>query len=167
MLWLFVTALVAVVASVAAGVRFVASRFAIEQPIAFRHQLHIDEVGMVCLDCHQHARRGARATIPNIDVCGDCHDEVVGDSADEVLLARHVTDGVPIPWQKVYTVPGHVLFSHRRHVAIAEIPCETCHGLMAERTLPVTSAEVSTKMADCIRCHEESDAPIDCILCHR
>ena len=159
--------LVAAVGIVVAAVSLAASRSRIRQPVAFPHRLHLEEVGMECLDCHLHAASLARATIPNIEVCSSCHGETQGESAAEAIVVRHVAAGEPIPWLKVYTVPDHVLFSHRRHAGIAGIACERCHGPVGERTMPVTETLVRLKMDDCLECHAQSEVSNDCILCHR
>jgi len=122
---------------------------------------------MQCLDCHRYAVSQARATIPNIEVCGDCHEDAQGDSEAEAIVVRQIAAGRPIRWQKVNVLPDHVLFSHRRHAGIAGIACERCHGAVGERLLPVTEVLVSLKMNDCRSCHEESGVSNDCILCHR
>jgi len=150
-----------------ASLTLAAARGRIQQPIAFPHRLHVEGVGMECLDCHRHAEGLARATIPNVEVCADCHAEAQGESPAEAIVVRHVNDGEPIPWLKVTTVPDHVFFSHRRHVGIAEIPCARCHGPIAERSEPVTETLVSLQMDDCLECHADSGVSNDCILCHR
>ena len=136
------------------------------QPIAFNHQLHVDEMGAECTDCHLHALTGARATIPNIGVCADCHEEAQTESPEEARLVEHIQAGEPIPWIKVYTVPDHVYFSHRRHAAIAAIDCETCHGPVGQKTEPVVRPAVAMTMDHCMDCHESSGASNDCIWCH-
>jgi len=139
----------------------------VTQPIAFNHNLHVADVGLECVDCHRYVLTGARATIPNIEVCGECHLEALGESAEEQRLVAFVESGDLIPWQKVYRVPDHVYFSHRRHAAIGGIECERCHGPMAERTEPVARQAVRISMDACIECHDQAGVTNDCILCHR
>ena len=138
-----------------------------EQPIAFDHRRHVEEVGLECTECHRYATSQARATIPNIEVCGDCHAEAMTDSPEEARVVLHIEEGEPIPWRKVYWVPDHVFFSHRRHTAIAEIECATCHGEVAERHEPLTRRLVPVSMDRCMECHAESGASNDCLHCHR
>lgn len=139
----------------------------ISQPIAFNHRLHIEEVGAECTDCHLYALSGVRATIPNVQVCSSCHEERINDSEDDARLIQHVEAESPIPWKKVYWLPNHVYFSHRRHAALAEIKCQVCHGAMETREKPVTSTYVDLKMNWCIDCHTQNHATNDCIACHR
>ena len=162
--WLVGLLLVLSIAVVATGLAL--SRRPLSQPIAFSHQLHVEELGSDCTDCHQHVLTGARATIPGIEVCADCHEEAQTESPAEARLVEYVQAGESIPWLKVTTVPDHVYFSHRRHAAIAEIACETCHGNVGQMTEPVVRPAVAMSMDHCMDCHEETGASNDCIWCH-
>ncbi len=139
----------------------------VDQPLAFNHRLHVEDVGADCTDCHLYALTGVRATIPNIQSCVDCHPESLTESAEEARLIEFIEAGQPIPWKKVYWVPDHVYFSHRRHAALGEIACGVCHGPVGARDQPVTRALVEMSMDACMNCHEETDASNDCIACHR
>ena len=139
----------------------------VTQPIAFNHRLHIQDVGAECTDCHRFALEGVRATIPNIEVCIECHEEPVTDSAEEARTIEHIQEGVPIPWRKVYYVPDHVYFSHRRHTALGGIDCTRCHGVIEEREKPLSRPLVRLNMDDCMNCHREAEASNDCVSCHR
>ena len=161
-----VVGVVAVAVLVAVGTGLALARRPLAQPIAFSHQLHVEELGSDCTDCHQHVLVGARATIPNIEVCADCHEEAQTESPEEARVVEHVQAGEPIPWVKVTTMPEHVYFSHRRHAATAEIACETCHGNVGQMTQPVVRPAVEMTMDHCMDCHEEAGASNDCIWCH-
>lgn len=163
----FLVVALVVVVVVAGGVVVAVTRSSVVQPIDFNHQLHIEEVGNECVDCHTYAIDGVRATIPNIDVCEGCHEEAQGESAEEAGVVEHVAQGVPIPWRKVYRVPAHVYFSHRRHSGIAGIECATCHGAIAQRNRALTRPLVSVSMGRCMGCHAEEGASNDCVACHR
>lgn len=158
---------VIVIAAVAIGVSMALGVQRVKQPLAFNHYVHVEEAGMDCTDCHLHVLETARATIPNLGVCVDCHEEPFTDSPVEVQLAEYIENETPIPWQKVYWLPDHVFFSHRRHTAVGSVGCETCHGLMAERTVPVEKVAVRHTMEHCMECHKEVGVANDCLLCHR
>lgn len=155
------------VAAVAAGVALFAFGGTVTQPIAFNHRLHVQDQGLECTDCHRYVMTGARATIPNVEVCSDCHIEPLTESPEERTLVDYVERDEPIPWRKVYRVPDHVYFSHRRHAAIGGIECARCHGEMADRERPVTRPAVRHTMTSCIQCHEDEGVSRDCITCHR
>ena len=160
-------ALLGVGVLVAAGAVFSLTTRSITQPIAFNHRLHVEELGAECSDCHLYALTGVRATIPNIQVCGHCHSEALTESAEEARLIEYVEAGDPIPWRRVYWVPDHVYFSHRRHSAAGDIECERCHGAVGERVEPLTHQLVPLTMDGCMDCHDETGTSNDCLLCHR
>ena len=120
-----------------------------------------------CVDCHLYALSGVRATIPNTRTCAGCHDEAMTESPVEARLIEYIDADEPIPWQKVYWVPDHVYFSHRRHTVAAEIACTVCHGEVGDRTESLSRALVPISMDDCMHCHYEEGVSNDCILCHR
>jgi hypothetical protein len=144
------------------------------QPIAFVHRIHVAAEEIPCTDCHVGAEDAQHATIPVGEVCEDCHEEAVGESAEETKLVEMLASGQPIAWQRVHRLREYVRFSHRRHVVAGQILCETCHGEVAERELPFTRPFIRFNtelgMERCIACHLESGNPragIDCALCHR
>lgn len=146
---------------------FMASVGSVTQPLAFNHRKHTQDLGLPCTTCHLYAETGARATIPNVEVCGMCHTAALTDSPEEARLVEYIQVGEPIPWRKVYRVPPHVFFSHRRHTSVAEIKCETCHGEIGNMTTPVLKPVVRVSMGRCMDCHWTTDASNDCISCHR
>lgn len=160
-------ALLAVLLSIGAGFLFVVSGRDIEQPIAFNHRLHVEDLGSNCSDCHLYATTGVRATIPNAEVCADCHVEALTESPEEVKLVAYLESEEPIPWRKLYWVPDHVYFSHRRHTLIGGIACETCHGPMGEASVPMPRPRVKVTMNGCMDCHDQAGVSNDCLLCHK
>lgn len=161
-----VIAVGALVVASAAGLVF-SMPSPIRQPLVFSHALHTEEVGAECTDCHLYAESGARATIPNVALCADCHDEALTDSEQEAWLVEQIRSATPIPWRKLNHVPDHVFFSHRRHTAVAEVECASCHGDMGSQAQPPGRPLLSISMDRCMACHDESGASNDCISCHR
>jgi hypothetical protein len=146
----------------------------VEQPIAFEHKVHVAEEEIPCTDCHRGAEEADHATIPIGEYCIDCHEEPIGDGAEEIKLAEMLVNEEPIPWKRVHKLAEHVRFSHRRHVLAGKVLCETCHGEVPERVLPFARPFISYNtelgMERCIACHLESGNPrasVDCALCHR
>lgn len=165
-LWIAVF-LVLVIAIAGAGLAISVRWLSVSQPISFNHRLHVEDLGIDCTDCHLYAETGVRATIPNIQVCADCHIEAQTESAEEAKLVELIGAEEPVAWQKVYWVPDHVYFSHRRHTTLAGIECETCHGAVGARETPVVRQEVRITMDFCMDCHYETETSNDCLLCHR
>jgi hypothetical protein len=126
-----------------------------DQPVQYNHKVHVEEADLACLDCHLNAETLARASIPNIQICSDCHDDTESENMEERKVAEYVSMDAPIPWVQVHIVPDHVLFSHRRHVKLAQIECMDCHGDVSQMERPFSIAFVSMEMEWCIDCHEQ------------
>jgi hypothetical protein len=142
-------------------------RGSVDQPLAFSHTKHTEDLGLPCTTCHLYAETGMRATIPNIEVCRMCHTAPLTESEEEVRLVEFIEAGEPIPWSKVYWVEDHVYFSHRRHTSVAGIECETCHGEVKSMAVPVSKPAVKITMDRCMECHWTLGASNDCDSCHR
>jgi hypothetical protein len=109
----------------------------------------------------------ARASIPNISICGDCHDDLESENMEERKVAEYVINNAKIPWAQVHMVPDHAYFSHRRHVKLAQIECIDCHGDVSKMERPFIDAFVVIEMEWCMDCHEQRNATNDCYACHR
>jgi hypothetical protein len=144
-----------------------ASRHPGSQPIQYNHKLHVEEAGLTCLDCHKNATTLTRASIPNISICGDCHDDTESENMEERKVAEYVSLDAHIPWVQIHIVPDHVYFSHRRHVKLAQIDCMDCHGDVSQMERPFSIAFVNMEMEWCIECHEQRNVKNDCYTCHR
>lgn len=138
------------------------------QPIAYNHSLHVEQEGMVCIDCHVLAEEHTVATIPRLSICMDCHDvDPMTESSEEEKLAGYIESETEVPWGRVYEVPDHVYFSHRRHVVLGELECATCHGPVAEQETPIVMLHQELSMNWCMDCHRTRGTTNDCITCHR
>lgn len=134
-----------------------------DQPIAFNHKTHAQAAKLVCKDCHTMADPGERAGTPATSKCMACHMVVKTDSPQIAKLTAFHKEKRPVPWVRVYEIPGYVYFSHKLHVE-AGATCETCHGPVAERE--VITKEVKHNMGTCMACHKQHKAPNECSACH-
>ena len=135
------------------------------QPIQFAHSVHVNDVQLLCVDCHITVERGPRASIPDIRTCWGCHEAAV-ESHPEIAKIKSFHDrGQDIPWQRVYgwNEEAHVRFNHAPHVR-EEIDCATCHGNVSE--MMVAERVVDHTMGFCVDCHKQRQASIDCLTCH-
>lgn len=139
---------------------------AINQPINFNHKKHIEN-GLECENCHEGVKKGIRATLPSLQLCMNCHQSPLTESEEEEKVRTLFNQGNIYPWKRIYSLPDHVFFSHRRHVASAGIKCERCHGKMGEQTSPPQRALFKITMNDCMNCHYKQKASVECIACHR
>jgi hypothetical protein len=133
------------------------------QPIPFNHKVHA-AAGLTCVGCHGIAAPGDLAGLPAATFCMGCHETVKKDSAAIQSLKTFANERRPVPWVRVYKLPGFVYFSHQVHYKKARIECAVCHGPVAERS--IIAQEKCTAMVDCMKCHDQYKAPNGCELCH-
>ncbi len=144
------------------------SYHSVRQPLEFNHYLHVHEKELSCDDCHQSVKTGYHASIPTLETCAACHSEPQGSSANEkAFVDQFAKTGMPLNWQRFFVLPEHAFFSHRIHVVRAEIKCQECHGPMDMQKQPPDRALKVLTMEDCMRCHRERNAALDCNGCHR
>ncbi len=82
-------------------------------------------------------------------------------------MTRPWTDDTPqafeIQWNRVYTLPDFVRFTHRPHIH-AGIECQSCHGPVQTMDRVVPVHEIN--MGFCVDCHTAKKATLDCVGCH-
>ena len=146
-----------------------------DQPIAFPHDVHVEEAGIQCEFCHRSVTSGAAATVPAVEQCLFCHKTVNGmpeeGSANQeiVKLLAHGglgPDGTADPdlmpesieWERVHRVPDHVQFFHEPHIRFFT---QTEEGLAetmrraSDYNLPMSSPPEPGELveASCAVCH--------------
>lgn len=137
------------------------------QPIAFNHKEHFAN-NVSCAACHRFYTQSMKAGIPGVDVCRRCHEDVVYVSSEKEKLLKYVNEEEEIPWQQVYRLPDHVLFSHRRHVVAGKLDCAICHGDVTQAAAPITKPMINLDMDGCLKCHRTVYQNADeCLACHR
>lgn len=139
----------------------------VRQPIEYSHRVHVSELALGCDHCHASSQLGDVAGLPALAVCAECHQEAIGTSAEERKVVAAVAAGAEIAWGRLYDLPRHVYFTHRRHVTSAGIACERCHGAMGAQARPPRAPLVPVSMEACLSCHRERGATLDCAGCHR
>jgi len=153
---------VAVMLAAAAGWILLLPDVAVTQPLPFNHAAH---ARASCVVCHDGVETAVRARLPSGAVCANCHAAAptsVGAPAWERLQSHG-----PAFWTPVTSLPEHVMFSHRRHVALAGLACASCHGDIGQRTTPPGRMPVRLVMDTCLGCHRTEGASEDCAGCHR
>jgi hypothetical protein len=152
---------------------------AVVQPVQFPHKTHIEQ-SLECTSCHDRADKDLVAGRPPTALCLTCH--AGGEPTGEIKKLQ-AFEGAEVPWRRVWRLPPHVFFSHRVHVAVAHVACQTCHGPMETLTRPPARPLRALTMEQCIACHEERSGraekaadggpagrrpgPRDCTTCHR
>jgi len=150
----------------AAGRVLFRPRPSIAQPIAFNHQKHTGELEIPCDVCHEFYATGQHSGLPALTTCLECHEEPVTESAEEQKIRDLAEAGQLDVFPKLFKLPDHVFYTHRRHAALGEIPCATCHGGIAETTTPPERPLVRITMDFCIDCHEQQQIRSECTSCH-
>ncbi|HEX9690909.1 MAG TPA: cytochrome c3 family protein [Gemmatimonadales bacterium] len=139
----------------------------VAQPVAFNHLKHTSELGLECVFCHVYVGQGAHAGLPGAETCSICHGVAQGTSPEAARVTKLLESGDPLRFNKLFRMPEHVFYTHRRHVEIAKLECVNCHGTIAETTRPPERPLVKVTMAFCIDCHREQNQTTDCNACHR
>jgi Zn ribbon nucleic-acid-binding protein len=134
-----------------------------KQPIEFNHKLHVTDQKLACASCHAETERGELVDIPDVPKCMSCHAGIAPRTPAEQKLAAFAKQNRDVDWVRVYQIPTFVRFSHRQH-AQAGAQCDVCHGPVASRV--ALSRERQLTMGECMSCHRETKASIDCGSCH-
>lgn len=137
------------------------------QPISYNHKIHIENAGLKCIDCHLNYEQTSSATLPLLEICANCHsEEPISKSSEELKLIDNIKKGKEILWQRIYTLPDHIYFSHRRHIILGKLDCVDCHGKVEEQTQPITRSVNKLTMDYCMNCHRKHKVTNDCLSCH-
>ena len=136
----------------------------VRQPLTYNHQPHVD---LGCDFCHKGVKTRARASLPDIALCLDCHDKPPVKAPAEIAAWDQAVKDKHIAWRQLTWVRSHVYFSHQRHVELGKLECVTCHGDMAKRTSPPPHALKPISMDVCVDCHRQKQVSTDCARCHK
>ena len=140
---------------------------AVSQPVAFNHRKHTQDLGLNCEFCHKYVRTGAHPGLPGAETCAMCHRIRQGTSAEGARVTELLAAGDPLRFNKLFRLPSHVFYTHRRHVGIAKLECTNCHGAIADTERPPKRPLVRIKMKVCLNCHRRQGQSLDCVSCHR
>ncbi len=160
-------ALVMATAGFAAGRPMFRDTGHVQQPVEFNHQKHVKDVGLECSACHEYYTTSEHSGLPSLATCAGCHAEAITKSPEEGRLVKLIGSDPQPAFRKLFRLPDHVYYSHRRHVVAGGLACETCHGAIAETTSPPASPLRRITMNTCINCHVERGVKTDCTNCHR
>lgn len=137
----------------------------VDQPIVFNHIHHKEVAHLNCTFCHRYVERYRVAGIPNIELCRACHaSDAVSKRPDALKVVEYVKAGKKIPWQRMYQLPGFVVFPHWIHIQ-SGVDCSTCHGFTGLKEKPLKMVD-RNYMDWCMDCHKKRGADIDCYTCH-
>lgn len=133
--------------------------YAPEQPIAFSHKIHAGQYEIDCKYCHTGVTKGKNATIPSVNICMNCHNQIKsGTLTGETEIGKIVkayNENKPIEWVRIHNLPDLAYFNHSQHVTVGNIECETCHGPVQE--MDVVRQHSLLTMGWCIDCHRTTE----------
>lgn len=129
------------------------------QPIAFSHELHAGTHEIACSYCHTGVERGKSATIPAVNVCMNCHNQIKKDAPEIKKIHAAWENNQPIEWIRIHNLPDLAYFNHYQHYKVAGIECQTCHGPIQE--MPEVYQHSQLTMGWCINCHRETKVDLD------
>ncbi|MCD9017447.1 c-type cytochrome [Parachryseolinea silvisoli] len=133
--------------------------YAPKQPIAFSHKIHAGQLEIDCKYCHVGVTKGKSATIPSVNICMNCHNQVKsGATTGEGEIAKIVKaweTKKPIEWIRIHNLPDLAYFNHSQHVSVGGVECQTCHGPI--ETMDVVRQHSLLTMGWCIDCHRKTD----------
>lgn len=133
-----------------------------KQPVPYSHQLHVDELGMDCLYCHNTVAKAEFAAIPATQVCINCHnpeDKVNGVAKNSEKLAKvfeSYETGMPVEWIKVHDIADYAYFNHSAHINKG-VGCVTCHGRVDKMGADGVYQVEELSMSWCLDCHREPE----------
>lgn len=166
----------------------VVEKYQPDQPIAFSHTIHAGDNGIDCNYCHSSARDSKHSGIPSVNVCMNCHANIVEGTTTGKEELQKIYDAVgynpetreyikdykqkPIEWIRVHNLPDLSYFNHSQHVTVGGLECQQCHGNMQEKTVgQVATMEELNNQENNIKDGIEFDHPTLtmgwCIDCHR
>lgn len=121
-----------------------------EQPLAFSHKTHVDDVGIDCQYCHSQVSKGPHADIPSMETCYGCHQDVLKTSKFLSPVRDNYLGKKVIKWNRVNLLADHVHFNHAKHINQG-ISCTQCHGNV--HNMPLMAQEKHFSMKMCLDCH--------------
>ena len=133
--------------------------YAPKQPIAFSHKIHAGQYEIDCKYCHIGVMKGKSATIPSVNICMNCHNQIkTGTTTGEAEIGKIVrafNENKPIEWIRIHNLPDLAYFNHAQHVNVGGVECQTCHGPI--ETMDVVRQHSLLTMGWCIDCHRKTD----------
>jgi mono/diheme cytochrome c family protein len=133
--------------------------YAPKQPIAFSHKIHAGQYEIDCKYCHTGVMKGQSATIPSVNTCWNCHNQIrEGTNTGKNEIAKIVKayeTNTPIEWVRIHNLPDLAYFNHAQHVNVGGQECQTCHGPI--ETMDVVRQHSLLTMGWCIDCHRKTD----------
>jgi len=130
-----------------------------EQPVPYSHRIHAGVLGLDCRYCHNTVERAAKAAVPPVQTCINCHNTIAFDDKDPRFfrvekVKKSFASATPIAWVRVHDLPDYAYFNHSAHVTRG-IGCVTCHGRIDSMDTVYQAEPLS--MSWCVDCHRNPE----------
>jgi hypothetical protein len=129
-------------------------QIAIDQPVPFSHEHHVNELGIDCRYCHVAVEKSAHATVPATETCMSCHSQVWTNSPLLEPIRESYRTNTPMKWNQLNKVPEFVYFNHSIHINRG-LNCNICHGPVQEMQLAYKGKAFF--MIWCLDCHRNPE----------
>jgi len=138
----------------------------------FNHQVHAEEVGLACDDCHEDVGDSDKPGMPFLDFCLACHEDLDEDKPEELRATAFFDEDGESTSAHVTALADEIVFSHLAHANHYDLECADCHaGIESSRAI---TAGLAMTMASCVDCHEAKEAGVsatgvaagECAYCH-
>ena len=124
------------------------------QPVAFPHDVHVNQLGMDCRYCHSYVEVSSASNVPTTQTCMNCHQQVLANDPRLWAVKQSWETGQPMHWVRVHQIPDFAYFNHAVHVNRG-ISCVSCHGQINHMSA-VYQHEPLT-MGWCLNCHRHPE----------
>lgn len=131
---------------------------------SFPHRVHVVDNKLACTFCHTGVRSSDNPGTPPPELCAQCHDRFDADKPPERRVKAFFDESSRYRKVAEAGIPADIRFSHRQHVADANLDCTACHGDVGEQTEVPLGPLV--KKRDCMDCHAEYGKANACSECH-
>lgn len=132
-----------------------------KRSLVFSHRLHVDDIGIECLDCHTTIPGSKKATdknLPGHDQCFECHDN---DTATQECKVCHIDPDNP---EELENPVREFYFDHSFHIEEQNLECDNCHRGLEK--VDYAQKENLPVMEQCFKCHDDATASKKCESCH-
>lgn len=132
----------------------------------FPHDVHVRDRQLACTFCHVTVLTADMPSMPPPELCAPCHDAIDAEKpADRRIEAFYEPGG-----RYRRAAPGglteEIVFAHRAHAGLAQLPCDRCHGeIAASAHMPTEPVAWKRACMDCHAAYGRDNS--DCAGCHR
>ena len=127
---------------------------AVDQPVQFSHEHHVNALGLDCRYCHTSVEASGFAGVPPTETCMTCHSQIWRDAPMLAPVRESLAKNEAIRWNRVHNLPEYAYFNHSVHLKKG-VGCASCHGRVDK--MPLIWKDQPLTMEWCLSCHREPE----------